>query len=455
MALDGRGAAPVGRAKCAAFPEFPSPGYAALLSGDVEDYHDAEGRPIGEIRASPRARTANTRYVACPFGGSRRGSLPINASALDQVKRTWPQIIGTLGFIREAWLRRFPSAELTVLGLARLTQAYVLLSPYLSFRARTPFADGTIPVPIASIHKMSVGLVGACQHILFEGLLAGEARDQVATPKLVHGVSERAGLLIGTTGTEVCAGPPGMIMEAFELIISGKSRTPQDRSLAQDLLGGELDAFLDYADQAISVSSATLAFAVRMRAWTERLRQLLMPAASETIPRVREAMRRFDQRGFYSGAAIRRILAAAPADELDSVGRAISHFACIDEPTWNVEPCVTTAGSQALPRLIERAFGGAIPAADVAAHLVAYLAAEKAYLRMFVKHQRAMHAALAHPMPSEATGTDLSMIYGPTLRDVIDESAGLHTQNEIGRTVTQARNLRDAPTHFDFLEYFG
>ena len=318
-------------------PRFPSPEYVALLEGDVEDSFDTDGRPVGEVRASPPVRAAvATTYVECPFSGSRHRVRPMNVSALEQMQRTWPQILGATAVVRELWLERFPAERPDALQLLRLSQVNVLLASYFPVRTGKPLPDQRLPVPVAAIHKINTGLVSACHVMVMQALATrGELPNEPISPKTLYRFVEQQGLLIGPTKTEVCAGPAAMIMEMFELLLDGRTRAAVDRNPILDLLGDDGPGFVSYAAAAIDLTVATLGFGLRMREWVGELTAEVAQGARRGRSRARllEGLTRFEERGFYARPTLVRMITELPPEALPVVADVITTLGSLPTAT--------------------------------------------------------------------------------------------------------------------------
>lgn len=155
---------------------------------------DEDGRPLGELAAG-----AQVAHVRCPYADSRHG-LPMNRSALDQIRAVWPQVLALFAgaAAREAQ---------TVAGAWRASTACMAAA-----------ALGPRPVPRAwsAAWKASLGYQQTFALLTL-------VHDRGDTPLRALGTGpqfvawcDREGLLVGHV--EACAGPSGWIARGFEVL---------------------------------------------------------------------------------------------------------------------------------------------------------------------------------------------------------------------------------------------
>lgn len=190
-----------------------------LLAGPVDDLHDDEGRPLGERRASSAAKRGVPMVLAaCPYEGARQG-LPMNVSALTQVKRYLKPVLEdvarfhALGATQQGWQRMLPA----VLDQLAAPAVHLLRGG----------AAANVPAQKAVGYKLAAGYFGALRR-----LLAAEARGAgvPATVEDFQAWLERERLLVGAS--EVCGGPPALIAFATGVFLEGLAgaQPVEDRS---------------------------------------------------------------------------------------------------------------------------------------------------------------------------------------------------------------------------------
>lgn len=193
----------------------------------MDDVHDEEGRPLGERRASSRAKEGcPMELVPCPYPDERHG-ISMHQSALEQIR----------GYLKPV-LRDIASFHGTlppeVGGWRRMVLAIL---DQLSGPAVHVLRGGARPVParLAVGYKLAAGFFDVSKHLLRRELI-GEARPPTASRFLELVKDERA--LIGAS--EVCAGPPKLIRRATEVLLAGDveeggAADPRRREVAERL----------------------------------------------------------------------------------------------------------------------------------------------------------------------------------------------------------------------------
>ena len=240
--------------------------YGRLLLGDVNDVLDSSGRPIGEMRASEAVRrTVETEYRACRYRDRRgRTGLSMNFTALRHLAEEWPQVLGTIAYVRRATLPDREADRLSLLDFARVAGNGLLLPPFLLLRAGRDPLDGCVPSFVAAAHKLLAGVFSLAKNLLVVHVATGRPFDVPADPAALARFAEHSGMLVGKTGHEVCAGPPGLIAEALELIAVGHSRTPPDEEAVAGVVG-DPERFAHCADALRDILFWHLVVAVRSR----------------------------------------------------------------------------------------------------------------------------------------------------------------------------------------------
>jgi hypothetical protein len=232
-------------------------------------FHDVDGRPLGESNAPEACRIGvELEWRACPYDDSRArvAGAKINVSALRQLTRRFRSLLGAVGFLREAYARRTGCAAWTLPHLWTLGRIGTLIPTYLMRRRVDTLADGQLPVLVAAMFKSLAGVFLSAEAIVLDAVLQDRAGDAAPgqvdlfaadSPAAALTTEELVTLtnLLGALahGDAVCAGPPAMIEELLDVLLSG---APVD-----DEGGRELAAILGDGDE-------LFAFAERMNAIT-------------------------------------------------------------------------------------------------------------------------------------------------------------------------------------------
>jgi hypothetical protein len=166
------------------------------------DALDVDGRPLGELSAG-----AAVEHVRCPYADSRLG-LPMNRSALDQIRSVWPDVLALFA----GAAAREPR---TVAGAWRASVACMAAA-----------ALGPRPVPRdrSAAWKASLGYQQTFALLTL-------VHDRGDTPLSALGTGaqfvawcDREGMLVGQV--EACAGPSGWIARGFEVLADPPAAPP-------------------------------------------------------------------------------------------------------------------------------------------------------------------------------------------------------------------------------------
>lgn len=192
-----------------------------IMSRRVHEYLDVAGRPVGEGRAAAFEQV-QTEMRTCPYPGSRyHHSKPMNVTALQQMP-DWQHVLTMLSWLSQRY-RAARQTEITSYNdLAQVTSAGVFLVDFLVLRRHRPLRSGEIPVLISGLYKACLGLQLA---YLPERFADERASAQLPDAAGFYAYLEESELLIGET--EVCAGTPAMILQAYEAII-GRNTVAQE-----------------------------------------------------------------------------------------------------------------------------------------------------------------------------------------------------------------------------------
>ncbi len=358
---------------------------------------DCEGRQVGEANVFPPAARlpVPTRWRRCVYRGSRhQDERPMNVSALKSMRAHWPQMLGLLARVREAYLRRCPDAATgwTVGHVERLAMGVLGLATWPLVRegeaARPP---GTPLHPVlSSLFRVADGLRMTMHQMLFipaEATLGEVAAspDAPITTAEVLAYAERNASFHSEHG--VCAGPQRMVEEFLAVLVDGQ-RPPEaalDAELQAEL--ARLDDALDYAFHGLRVYAAVFCWwpmAVRGHA---RITALAEAAAAERPDSVdlralaaglRVQARRHETQG-YLGREAWRTARDRVYDDMDArcaraLGEpAVAALTTRRSPVPGISPRILRA---VLGEILERRFGPVTPGSalvalrDALAHLL-------------------------------------------------------------------------------------
>lgn len=193
---------------------------------DLVSSFDDEGRPLGERRAPSGAkRNVPIELVPCPYEDERHG-MPMNQSALEQVKRHFSAAL--------EHLERFHALSGPVpQGGPHWTDVLATVLDSLFSPARfllgARSASVRVPAALAVSHKLAAGYFGVVRQLLVEEALG--VPHPVTPEHLLEFVRQRRALI---GDREVCAGPPKLIARATQVLVQGATADSPSSSFAPE-----------------------------------------------------------------------------------------------------------------------------------------------------------------------------------------------------------------------------
>ncbi len=199
-----------------------------ILGNGIARYRDTDGRPLGEQRTPDLYAQVKSELKRCPYHDSRNEhALPMNTSALKQMTRSWSEVKSTIGLLSAEYARREGRTRLDFFDLWRIAQLGLALPVFLASRRVEPVADGAMPVLIAAVYKV---LLGVTSSVGTRAISAGLIRRlpgarwlvpvswRLPTADTLYASINKGKELIGLV--EVCAGPPGLILSVLEVLLA-------------------------------------------------------------------------------------------------------------------------------------------------------------------------------------------------------------------------------------------
>jgi hypothetical protein len=186
--------------------------------GDILRFRDAEGRPLRE-EASPLDVRAGVvmETRACTYPGSRRANpLPMNVSALKQLKAHWPAVTIALAHMRERYVR--PDEAIDLVWLWRFSTFVESVPLFAFFRADGRVLDGALPVPLAGAFKVVLGVTAALWELGAARVFLTPSDDLLLDEERFYNFIEESGALVGKH--QACAGPEAMIREMLSVLLN-------------------------------------------------------------------------------------------------------------------------------------------------------------------------------------------------------------------------------------------
>jgi len=229
---------------------------------------------------------------ACPYDDSRgriQGA-KINISALRQVTRRFRPLLGAVGFLRDAYMRRTGCTAWTLPHLWTLGQIGTLIPTYLLRRRVDPLADGELPVLVAAIFKTLAGLFLSADALVIDAVLDNRAGGTAEQVDLFAANEPAAALttdeLVTLTnlldvfgrGDAVCAGSPAMIDELVDVVISGTASVNNEGGRELAAILGNVEDFFEFAERMNAIMIGRDLLRHQLRDEHARLRAHMNPA---------------------------------------------------------------------------------------------------------------------------------------------------------------------------------
>jgi hypothetical protein len=191
----------------------------------LEQLLDEDGRPLSERRApSDVKKNVVMELRRCPYQDARNGK-PMNVSALAQITKYLDAVLQDISAFRStlaeeaqkgiAGSKEEGSEPLDALLVTVIDQ---LAGPALHVLARRR-DDLRIPPLLSVGHKLAAGFFGVVYNLLFARAQGKERALDVDS--MMHFIVESRAL-IGES--EVCAGPPHLILRATEILLHGTAK---------------------------------------------------------------------------------------------------------------------------------------------------------------------------------------------------------------------------------------
>jgi hypothetical protein len=193
---------------------------------------DADGRQVGESNVFPMPLRLDvpTKWRTCVYPGSRYlDDKPMNVTALKAMRAHWPVIVAALARVRQAYVRRFPEAALsmTLADVECVSTLVLALPAYLLMRENKAGAQGALHPALSSMFRVTDGLRMVSHQMLFVPVDEATWRpEEVVSTRDIHDYAERNQSFHANHG--VCAGPRAMIEAYLQLMVDG--RVPADAS---------------------------------------------------------------------------------------------------------------------------------------------------------------------------------------------------------------------------------
>jgi hypothetical protein len=389
--------------------------FRELLDLRIRNLRDTEGRPLREQMAHFPDEPIHTEFKRCPYPGTRHQHEKLmNVSALRQITDNWPAVMGAIGRIHMECRDRI-SGPLSVFDLWRIVNTGIMFPSFVALRAKNPYGDTELPVWIAGVYKVLIGIHTTVRPLMLQNLLANGQNAPLPTAQSMYDYVESIQGLIGAK--EVCAGPPALILRSLRVVLDGGPDESADDAPFYETLERPA-ALAEFSEEAINLFILNFIFVARMRQISSRIRALLQQAEAAGVQDVDTA------------DLLSRLDALAEEQSRTPAGKLSRQAEKAEGMNIGV---LTTALSQKIGRTRPEYQGDDAKPLDAQAPLsqllqeeaATYKALEDAFLADATELSNKMLVALGHePGTQEVRHEDLVQVSGRTLGDVLEEVHG-------------------------------
>lgn len=204
-------------------------------------YKDVDRRPMGEGKAPEHCKKdVAFEMKKCPYPGTRKNHVnPMNISALKQMNNSWNDSLILIRFIRDLYLENNPTNKIELVDVWKITMYASYLPTFMLYRKEKRFLNHSVPVTVASVYKMFIGLKSPVEKMIQEEYL-GETKFENVTPEIIHDYAEKNSSFVGPN--EVCGGPKNLVIEFLNTFMN--IETPSNAGdLFNDILPNKSDFF--------------------------------------------------------------------------------------------------------------------------------------------------------------------------------------------------------------------
>ncbi|WMP19419.1 hypothetical protein [Thiothrix lacustris] len=396
--------------------------FHSLLSRDVHEHLDTDGRPVGEGRSEIYTQV-DTAFKVCPYAGSRfQHEYPMNVSALNSILPEWKHTLLLMSWLGQRY-RAFNHTEIdTHYDLARVSGTGVFLADYITLRRKNPLPSGDVPVILSGLYKVCLGFQHATFLSMMNDCFVSDAEKALPDAKGYYAWLEEHELLIGEN--EVCGGSEAMISRAYEAM-RGYHDNPQriedelPQLAAMDI---DWDAYDVFVANASELWRKAILFVIQMRDFGFRVDEPTLPAE------LRDGINNWLTTHFEQLLAQQSGLAVEIARfTLEDSGHSLAEWMSVQTDFRDelAPPDKTVKDSALVNELIAQVHKTfcvtgyeAVLAQAIQAQALRYEAFEGALLQTLNQHLSAMLEALGYEdSGTNITTAHLTAIYGKTIRD--------------------------------------
>jgi hypothetical protein len=212
-------------------------------------WRDTDGRPAGAEVFAEDFDTSTDEYISCPYAGIRKDHpLPMNLTALRQIKANWDEMMASIDWMRARYLEWTARPYMNGLDAVCLSHAVIAMPSYLFHRARNAVPNGRLPAFVSGNAKAYAANFTMFVKLLEQATVgpsfAVTAAQEPSADQILT-LAEMSKDFIGIHG--VCAGPPQLVKESIVALISGAPKY-RDHLPAVQSWFDELPALLRFSD---------------------------------------------------------------------------------------------------------------------------------------------------------------------------------------------------------------
>ena len=426
----------------------------------IGEYKDDEGRPIGERNAPAEAMKGVPLVLReCPYKDSRfKHELPMNVSALKQVRQYWLAVLDDVRALRHEYLERYPCSPPDMLHLWKISRMITVMPTYLARRRRAQFTTGQIPAEIAALYKVVLGVYQTLEVVMIQATVAGQDIHMQVTPALMIRLIEAQKLFVSPHG--VCGGPMPMVEEILSVVIYGTGDEENASEIKEFI--APIDAFFEYSSLETLLHLAKCIFLVNSYDMAEEYFAKVSELKREPWGRDDATAGRLER---LSGLAadyeptskITQILRQLPREYreqlLINLFKVLNSYEYEQLQTDSIEllrrPANSAARGEAdalAGRLAE--MGAASGYADARVReallypLAEYVCYERRALEAFTMLQAAVDVSLGYEKSAGAVdGAHVREVFGQTLADLLADPLGVSFKNHPRQTIIRCGEL--------------
>lgn len=420
----------------------------------IGEYKDTEGRPIGERNAPPEAMKGVPLVLReCPYHDSRyKHKLPMNVSALLQVRQHWQAILDDTRALRSEYLARYPCSPPDMLHLWKISRMITVMPTYLARRRRGQFKPGQIPAEIAGLYKVVLGVYQTLEAMLIQATVAGQDLRARVTPALMKRIIEAQKLFVSPHG--VCSGPMPMVETILSVVVYGTGEKENASEIKEFV--APIEDFFEYSSLETLLHLAKFIFLANSYNMVEdffaevgELRRGPWGPDDATAARL-ETLGDLAE-DYQPNLKFTQVLGRLPREYRErlivNLCEVMSNYEYEQLQTDSIRllrrpaPSAANVEADALAgRLAEAGAAGAHADPRVRQtllrRLAAYVCYERGALEAFTMLQAAVDVSLGYEESDEAVdSTHVTQVFGQTLADLLAEPLGVSFKNYPHRTI--------------------